>query len=177
MEGDALEVEYVADTTTSGHHHYDSPPVWSAFVGKIEPRYVNWYTSACSHITIEKMLDHKKGPITRRKYLIRWKDYWDNWVPRSNLHPERIRDYEMDTGSYVHTWPHLCPQCDLSCASERGIHIHTSKTHSMNVEKPQVFKGRLADEDVKKQKLVEQQKQRVLVLPFAFCLVDRQTAL
>ena len=29
--------------------------VWSAFAGKIEPRYVNWYTfssSACSHITI-----------------------------------------------------------------------------------------------------------------------------
>ena len=73
--------------------------------------------------------------ITGRSYLIRWKNYsqeWDSWVPRTNLHPEMIREYEMQSNSYVFNfnWPHRCPQCDLPCASARGVRIHSAPANS-----------------------------------------------
>ena len=55
---------------------------------------------------VDQIINHK-GPTTNRKYLIRWENYsheWDSWVPRSNLHPDTIKDYETETGCYVHGW-------------------------------------------------------------------------
>ena len=114
---------------------------------------------------VDKIVNHK-GPVTGRKYLVRWKNYtheWDTWEPRTNLHPDMIKEYEMYTGCYDHAWPHRCPQCDQPCASERGVKIHISKAHRPNMEKPQDFKGRLADKAVQKLKLEEQQKTRPTV--------------
>ena len=63
---------------------------------------------------VEAILSHK-GRIIARQYLIRWQGYsaqHDSWVPRSSLHPEAIRDYEMQSGSYVQGWKFRCPDCD-----------------------------------------------------------------
>ena len=53
---------------------------------------------------LEKIVNHR-GPITRRSYLVKWKGYPEDensWVPRSNLHPQTIEDYERAAGAFVH---------------------------------------------------------------------------
>ena len=99
-----------------------------------------------NNFEVDKIINHK-GSVTGRKYLIHCKNYfheWGSWVPRTNLHPDMIKEYELKTGSYVQNWPHRCPQCDIPCAYARGIKIHISKAHKPNMEKPQDFKQRQA---------------------------------
>ena len=81
--------------------------------------------------------------------------------PRTHLHPELIREFEMYNNLYDHNWPYRCDVCDLPCSSERGIKIHKSRAHKE--EKGQVFENRLADETVRVMKMEEQQKLRPVV--------------
>ena len=56
-----------------------------------------------NEFVVDKILNHR-GPVTARQYLVRWQGYSpqeDRWIPRSNLHPEAIRDYEMEVGEYT----------------------------------------------------------------------------
>ena len=56
-----------------------------------------------NEFVVKKILSHK-GPVTARMYLVRWQGYSsqeDSWIPRSNLHPETIKNYEMSAGAYV----------------------------------------------------------------------------
>ena len=102
---------------------------------------------------VDAIIDFRGQP-TRRQYHVKWKGYKDTantWEPRSNLHPEAIRDYELEAGVYLHTWPHRCDICDLPCASQRGIKIHKARMHK---EAPiQNFAGTLADSTVQHNKL------------------------
>ena len=94
-----------------------------------------------------------KGPVTNRKYLVRWTGHGpdaDEWLPHSNLHPQAIKDYELESGNYVADWPHRCDICDLPCASATGVKIHRSHMHKE--DKVQNFKGTLTDCVVKKDK-------------------------
>ena len=109
---------------------------------------------------VEHIAGHR-GPITARQYLIHWKNYseeYDTWEPRSNIHPELIREYELENEVYAHEWRFRCDECDLPCSSLRGIAIH--KAHKHKADKQQNFKGTLAEEAVKVCKLVEQQDNR-----------------
>ena len=48
-----------------------------------------------------------RGPPCARQYLIRWKNYQqedDTWEPRSNLHPEVIKEFETENNLYIHSW-------------------------------------------------------------------------
>ena len=102
-----------------------------------------------------------RGPLTARQYNIRWKDYteeYDTWEPRSNIHPELIRDYEIENNVYEHEWRFRCEVCDLPCASARGVTIHKARIHKST--KQQNFSGTLAEEAVKVCKLVKQQENR-----------------
>ena len=104
-------------------------------------------TSGKTTLRLIRSLTTKAQLVTGRKYLIHCKNYfheWGSWVPRTNLHPDMIKEYELKTGSYVQNWPHRCPQCDIPCAYARGIKIHISKAHKPNMEKPQDFKQRQA---------------------------------
>ena len=83
------------------------------------------------------------------------------WIPRSNLHPEAIKDYEMEVGAYVQGWRFRCPDCDLPCKSQRGVKIHQVRTHK--AAKPQAFEGRLTDKPVQVSKLIDLQKSRPAV--------------
>ena len=95
-----------------------------------------------------------------RQYLIKWKGYSDvTWEPRSHLHPEAIKDYEMANGRYVVDWPFRCGICDLPFRTARGTKIHYTKVHGKQ-EKQQVFAGRLADKAVQVKNLMNQQTQR-----------------
>ena len=50
---------------------------------------------------IERIVSHR-GPVTNRSYLIKWKGYSEvenSWVTRSNIHPQKIDDYERATGA------------------------------------------------------------------------------
>jgi hypothetical protein len=109
---------------------------------------------------IERVLECK-GPTYARKYKIRWKDYpptYDSWVPRGNLHPETICEFELANGEYDLGWRHRCPTCDLPCKSKTGVKIHSAKAHK--AEPVQIFKGRLADTAVQTNKTAAQQKLR-----------------
>ena len=73
-----------------------------------------------------------RGPIVARQYKIRWKGYseeYDTFEPRSNIHPELIKDYEIDNNVYVHGWRYRCGVCDLPCSSARGVAIHKAKAY------------------------------------------------
>ena len=88
---------------------------------------------------MEEIVDHM-GPLTGRSYLIKWKGYSEkenDWVPRSNLHPQVIEDYEKKSDTYVQNWMFRCPTCNLPCSSDRGIRIHMGRIHKE--EKPQEF--------------------------------------
>ena len=135
-------------------------------------RGMNIHASRCqwrNEFVVEKILDHK-DPVTARNYLVRWYGYTaqhESWIPRSSLHPEAIKDYEVQTGVYVQNWQFRCPECDLPCKSLRGIKIHQSKAHKP--EKSQSFEGRLADKAVHVSKLEEMQKNR----PTVYCGEER----
>ena len=110
---------------------------------------------------LEKIVSHR-GPVTSRSFLIKWKGYPESensWVPRSNLHPQSIEDYERRVGAYVHDWKYRCPTCNLPCASERGVRIHMGRMHRQE-DKKQDFQGRLADRAVQIKKLEKQQEER-----------------
>ena len=116
-----------------------------------------------NEFVVDKIMNHK-GPVTARQYLIRWQGYspqHDSWVPRTSLHPEAIKDYEMQTGVYVHDWQFRCPDCDLPCKSLRGVKIHQSRTHKP--VKKQSFEGSLVDKAVHVSKLVKLQQNRPAV--------------
>ena len=103
--------------------------------------------------TVEKILD-SKGPTCAKRFKIRWLGYGaedDTWEPRSNIHPELIRDFKLENNSYDHSWRFRCQVCDLPCASARGVKIHTKKQHQkdMTVDEEQCFKGSIADKLVK----------------------------
>ena len=125
------------------------------------------HTSKCewsNEYEVDEIVDHK-GPITSRKYKIRWKGYsneWDTWEPRGSIHPQLIRDYETQVGIYDTQWSHRCEICDLPCKSGKGIKIHKAKAHKPQQE--QCFKGRLADRAAQLQKYRDQQKARPTIL-------------
>ena len=105
-----------------------------------------------------------RGPITARQYRIHWKGYPDSedeWLSRTNIHWETIRDYELQSGAYVHDWPHRCPQCDLPCSSERGIKAHIRISHKEVAG--QKFTGTLADKAVKTKKMANKQAEKAQV--------------
>ena len=109
---------------------------------------------------LEQILDFT-GPVCARQYLIRWKGFaseHDSWIPRGNLHPESIRDFEKINSCYVEDWPHRCNICDLPCRTQRGVAIHRSRMHKD--EKPQNFAGTLADRAVQVGKWTAQQTHR-----------------
>ena len=78
---------------------------------------------------VESIIGHR-GPVVMRWYKIRWKGFteeYDTYEPRVNVHPDLIRDYEIDNDVYVHDWKYRCDVCDLPYSSERGIIIHRRK--------------------------------------------------
>ena len=109
---------------------------------------------------VEAIVGHR-GPLVTRKYKIRWKDYssdFDTWEPRSNIHPELIKEYEVDNNIYDYEWSHRCEICDLACSSARGVAIHKTRAHKK--VKTQNFFGTLADKAVTTCKIIEQQEMR-----------------
>ena len=112
---------------------------------------------------VDKILNHR-GPVVARQYQIRWKGYsqdYDTWEPRSNVHPDLIREYELVNNVYVFDWRFRCDVCDLPCSSARGIKLHRAKSHKQ--AKEQNFRGSLADNAVIKCKLVKQQEDRPVI--------------
>ena len=81
-----------------------------------------------------------------------------------NIHPDLIKDFEIENGYYDFEWDHRCDICDLSCVSARGIKVHKARMHKAQQEKPQNFKGTLADKAVATEKMMEQQDQRPHIL-------------
>lgn len=51
---------------------------------------------------VRKIMD-VRGNITTRQYLIRWEGYsedYDTWEPRSHVHPDLIKDFEIENDHY-----------------------------------------------------------------------------
>ena len=47
-----------------------------------------------------------RGPTCARQFKIRWKNYDqedDTWEPRSNVHPEAIKEFEIENNLYSKT--------------------------------------------------------------------------
>ena len=92
---------------------------------------------------VESILD-SKGPVWAKKFKVRWRGYGaeaDTWEPRSNLHPELIRDFELENNIYAHNWRFRCHICDLPCASARGVKIHASRQHGNDNRRATIFQG------------------------------------
>ena len=107
-----------------------------------------------------------KGPVYNRQYPIHWKGYshdWDTWERRGNLHPDTIKEFELQNNLYVSNWPHRCDVCDLPCRTEKGTKTHKRIKHN-RVTKQQTFLGTLADRAVKITKWKDQQKVRPEVI-------------
>ena len=106
-----------------------------------------------------------RGVLTKRQFLVRWTGYnsdEDKWLPRSNLHPDVIKEFEQNSGNYDYDWQFRCDVCDLPCSSSRGVKIHKAQKH-----KPaptQKFAGSLADKVVKFNKIKQQQSSRPHVI-------------
>ena len=66
---------------------------------------------------------------------MRWKgfetdDDEDTWEARTNIHPEAIKEYELQEGLfYDHEWLHRCDICDLPCNSVVGVTIQKGHAH------------------------------------------------
>ena len=81
------------------------------------------------------------------------------WEPRTCVHPDLIKEYELSTGTYDYSWWFRCPTCDLPCSSNRDIVIHSVKTQGK--EKSHEFVVvTLADVVVEEWKIVTQQSLR-----------------
>ena len=112
---------------------------------------------------VEAIVGHR-GPTVVRQYLIRWKCYdseYDTFEPRSNVHPDLIKEYELDKGVYIHDWRFRCDVCDLPCSSARGVAIHKARIHKP--DKMQNFAGTLTDGAAMMCKIVDQQASRPVV--------------
>ena len=67
-----------------------------------------------------------------------------------------------------HSWPHRCPECDLTCRTTRGVKIHVAKAHGkkdLTVQSAQTFKGSLTEKAVREHNLTAQQE----LQPKIFC--------
>ena len=119
---------------------------------------------------IDRIVDCK-GEVFNRKYKIRWKGFTadhDTWEPRSNVHPDAIKEFEVANNLYDHSWIHRCHICDLACKSRHGVSIHVARVHNPHrvangEDKIQNFKGTRAEEAAKVAKLTEAQKSRPTV--------------
>ena len=126
-------------------------------------RGVNIHAGTCewkAEFVVDHIVNHK-GTMSKRMFLIRWAGYdatHDSWQPRSNVHPDLIKEYEVAKGVYDFNWPHRCDVCDLPCASARGVKIHRTRMHK---DAPvQSFADTLADKAVRCTKVKQQQNQR-----------------
>ena len=120
--------------------------------------------SGKANMRLKPLIVGHRGPTIARQYKIRWKGYpceYDTFEPRTHIHPELIKDHELEKGVYVHSWKFRCDVCDLPCSSARGIAIYKARTHKK--EKVQNFCGTLADEAVKVCKIIDQQAQRPVI--------------
>ena len=62
----------------------------------------------CHEFKVEAVVGHR-GPVVVRQYKIRWEGYaytseYDTYKSRSNIHPELIREYDLENHVYVHKW-------------------------------------------------------------------------
>ena len=82
-------------------------------------------------------------------------------MPRTNLHPEAIKDFEVENDKYVKDRSFMCGICDLPCKSEGGVKIHLVKTHKNDktINKEQSFQNSATDKAGRNKKLVKQKKQ------------------
>ena len=64
------------------------------------------HASKCRYkeeFVVERILD-SKGPTCAKRFKIRWLGYGeeaDTWEPRANIHPELIREFELETNRYM----------------------------------------------------------------------------
>ena len=49
-------------------------------------------------------------------------------LTRDNLHPDTIKDFEIENNLYDHSWSFR----DLPCRTVIGVKIHHTKTHDKN---------------------------------------------